>query len=125
MQIDPDLPPQQRVELRAFTNGTRLWDSYAAVFRVMDQTMAEVRASGALGSMPLLVLTATEHGFSAETEQLHQQLQAELVGLSSSSRQQVVSGATHASLVDNREQAHLTIERIEEISAAASARRAR
>jgi pimeloyl-ACP methyl ester carboxylesterase len=125
MKVDPDLPPQQQAELRAFTSGTRLWDSYAAVFRVLEQTMTETRASGALGSMPLLVLTATEHGFSAEAEQLHQQLQAELVGLSSNSRQQVVSGATHVWLVDNREQAHLTIERIEEIIAAASPPRAR
>ena len=75
--------------------------------------------------MPLLVLTATEHGFSAETEQLYQQLHAELVGLSSNLRQQVVTGATHVSLVDNREQAHITIERIEEIIAAASAPQAR
>jgi pimeloyl-ACP methyl ester carboxylesterase len=89
MRIDPDLPPQQQVELRAFTNGTRLWDTYAAVFRVVDETMAEVRASGTLGSMPLSVLTATEHGFSAEMEQL----QVELVGLSSNSRQQIVAGA--------------------------------
>jgi pimeloyl-ACP methyl ester carboxylesterase len=87
MQLDPDLPPQQQVELRAFTNGTRVWESDAAVFRVVDQTMAEVRAGGTLGSLPLIVLTATEHGFSAEMEHLHQQLQAELTRLSSNSRQ--------------------------------------
>jgi pimeloyl-ACP methyl ester carboxylesterase len=101
-KIDADLPPQQHVELRALTNSTRLWDRYAAVFRVVDETMAEVRASGTLGAMPLSVLTATEHGSSAETQQLRQQLQAELVAVSSNSRQQVVAGATYVLLVDNR-----------------------
>jgi pimeloyl-ACP methyl ester carboxylesterase len=125
IEVDPDLPPQQQVELRAFTNSTQLWVSYAAVFRVVDQIMAEVRASGKLGSRPLIVLTATEHAFSAEAEQLHQQLQAELVGLSSTSRQEVVTGATHVSLVDNRQQARITIDRIQELIAAASAAQAR
>jgi pimeloyl-ACP methyl ester carboxylesterase len=115
MKIDPELPPRQQAEMRAFTNGTRLWESYAAVFRVADQTMAEVRESGTFGAMPLIVLTATEHGFSAEVERLHQQLQAELVGLSARGRQQVVAGATHVSLVDSREQAHITVQSIKEI----------
>jgi hypothetical protein len=123
IQTDPDLPLRRRAELRAFTNGTRFWESYAAVFRVVEQTMAEVRASGTLGSTPLLVLTATEHGFSAEMEQLHQELQAELAGLSSDSRHRVVGGATHVSLVDDREQAQITVGAIREVVEASASGR--
>jgi hypothetical protein len=92
----------------------------------VDQTTAEVRASGTFGSMPLSVLTATEHGFPLRWEQLHQQLQAELVALSSNSRQHIVTGATHVSLVDNREQAQITVQSIKEILKASTpgARRA-
>jgi hypothetical protein len=93
------------------------------VFRVVEQTMAEVRASGTLGSTPLLVLTATEHGFSAEMEQLHQELQAELAGLSSDSRHRVVGGATHVSLVDDREQAQITVGAIREVVEASASGR--
>jgi pimeloyl-ACP methyl ester carboxylesterase len=123
IKVDPGLPPGRQAELRAFTSGTRLWESYAAVFCVVEQTMAEVRASGTLGSTPLLVLTATEHGFSGEMEQLHQELQAELAGLSSDSRHRVVTGATHVSLVDDREQAQITVGSIREIVEAAASGR--
>jgi pimeloyl-ACP methyl ester carboxylesterase len=113
IQVDPDLPTRQRAEVRAFTDGARVWDSDNAVFQAMDATMAEVRASAPLGSMPLVVLTATEHGFSPETERQHLQLQTELAGLSSNSRQRIVDGATHVSLVNNREQSQTTVDAIE------------
>jgi hypothetical protein len=48
-------------------------------------------------------------------ERPHQQLQAELVGLSAIGRQRVVPGATHVSLVDNRAQAQITVESIKAI----------
>jgi pimeloyl-ACP methyl ester carboxylesterase len=115
VHIDADLPRQQQAEIRAFTSGTRVWESDAAVFRAIDETMAEVRGSGTLGATPLIVLTATEHGFPIDGEQLHQQLQLELVGLSSSARHYVVDGATHVSLVDNQAQARVTVQRITEL----------
>jgi pimeloyl-ACP methyl ester carboxylesterase len=117
IQVDPDLPAQQRAELRAFTSGTRLWDSDSAVFRTIGRTMAEVRSSGTLGAIPLVVLTATEHGFTPETEQVHQTLQRELAGLSTHSRQRVVQGATHVSLVNNREQSRTSAEAIQQVVA--------
>jgi pimeloyl-ACP methyl ester carboxylesterase len=115
--IDPDLPAQQQAEIRAFTSSSRLWTSYSAVFRAIDQTMDQVRNSRPLGNRPLVVVTATEHGFSAETERLHQSLQAELVSLSARAVHRVVSGATHVSLVNNREQAQITAQAIREVVA--------
>jgi hypothetical protein len=69
--------------------------------------------------MPLVVLTATDHGFSQETEGLHQQLQGELATLSSNTRHQIVNGATHVSLVDDREQSQITVDAIQQVVTAA------
>jgi pimeloyl-ACP methyl ester carboxylesterase len=115
IKVDPDLAPQQQAELRAFMNGTRVLDSDRAVFQALEKTMDEVRASLSLGSMPLVVLTAMVHSFPPETEQL----QTELAALSSNSRHQVIEGATHVSLVDNREQPHISVDAIHQVVIAA------
>jgi hypothetical protein len=59
-----------------------VWERYSAAFRVTDRTMAEVRRTRTLGSRPLVVLTATDHGLSPEGQRLHQLLQTELARLS-------------------------------------------
>jgi hypothetical protein len=115
MNPDPSLPTQQQAELRAILSGTRVWDSDRAVYQTLDQTMAEARAASSLGSRPLIVLTATEHGDSPDGERLHRQLQAELAALSSNSRHQIVEDATHNSLIDDREQSHITVDAIQEV----------
>jgi pimeloyl-ACP methyl ester carboxylesterase len=113
--VDPGLPDQQQAEIRAFMNASRLWTSYSAVFRAVDRTMDQVRNSRPLDDRPLAVLTATEHGLPAEAEQLHQILQAELLSLSRRSVHRVINGATHVSLVNNREQAQITTAAIREV----------
>ena len=117
--VDGDLPAQQQAELRAFVDGSRLWESYSAVFRVTDQTMGQVRRARTLGNRPLVVLTATEHGLALEGERLHQSLQAELATLSSTRSHQIVDGATHVSLVHNRQQSQATIAAIQQVIEAA------
>jgi pimeloyl-ACP methyl ester carboxylesterase len=119
VQVDPDLPARLHPEIQAFNSGVRLWDSNRAVFRTIDQTMSEVRSSGTLGSMPLVVLTATEHGLPPQMEPVWQTFQRELAGLSVNSRQRVVQGATHVSLVNNREQSSISVEAIQQVVAAA------
>lgn len=118
-KIDPDMPPRQQDELRAAVNGTRMWDSDRAVFRAIEATMEQTRAAGSLGARPLIVLTATEHGFPPDIEALHQQLQAELATLSSNAQQRVLQGATHFSPVNKKQQAQTTVAAIAEVVAAA------
>ena len=115
MSPDPNLPTKQQAELRAILSGTRVWESDRAVYQTLDETMAEARAVSSLGSLPLTVLTATEHGDSPDGEFIHQQLQAELAALSSNSRHQIVQGATHNSLIDDREQSHITVDAIRQV----------
>jgi pimeloyl-ACP methyl ester carboxylesterase len=110
--VDPALPARQRAELRAQSDATRTWEGYRAEFRAVDATTAQVRAAGGLGDTPLAVLTATEHGFPAGMERLHQGLQAELTALSTQSVHRVLPGATHVSPVHDPEQAGATAEAI-------------
>jgi pimeloyl-ACP methyl ester carboxylesterase len=119
VRVDPDLPAAQQAQLRALVDTSKLWDSYSAVFRVTDRTMAEVRQARPLGKLPLVVLTATSHGMPPDAEVLHQQLQNELAALSTSATHRVLDGATHVSLVHNREQSAVTVAAIEQVLAAA------
>jgi pimeloyl-ACP methyl ester carboxylesterase len=115
MNPDPNLPTKQQAELRAILSGTRVWESDRAVYQTLDETMAEARTVSSLGSVPLMVLTATEHGDSLDGELLHQQLQTELAALSSNSRHQIVQGATHNSLIDDREMSLITVDAIRQV----------
>lgn len=118
VQVDPDLPAAQQAQLRALVNTSKLWDSYSAVFRVTDRTMAEVRQTRPLGKLPLAVLTATMHGLPPGLEAQHQQLQQDLAALSTNATQQIVDGATHVSLINNREQSAVTSAAIQRVLAA-------
>ena len=112
---DPDLPAQQQAELEAFSNASRVWLSYSSAFRVTDQTMDQVRHARLRAGLPVVVLTATEHGMSPDAELLHQSLQAELATLSSASLHKVVDGATHISLVHNQVQSQTTIVAVQQV----------
>lgn len=127
---NPDLPSQQSAELKAFTNSTRFADINAAEFGATLETDEQVRAAGNLGDLPLVVVTATDHGYAAAAaaqapqaqldqlqaeEQLWQVFQVELAALSSNSVQHVVPGADHASLLTKEKDAQATIAAILEV----------
>jgi pimeloyl-ACP methyl ester carboxylesterase len=115
-----ELPARQSAETKAFLDSTRVAASNAAEFGATPATDAQVRAAGTLGARPLVVLTATDHGYqgsaanssvSEQNQQMEQQWQAwqrDLTTLSSNSVQQVVEGASHVSLQMNQEHAKLT-----------------
>jgi hypothetical protein len=65
--------------------------------------------------MPLMVLTATKHGASAELEQLWQGWQTGYTALSTNSLQWILPGATHESLVFQSGDASVTVEAILEV----------
>ncbi|HLO13185.1 MAG TPA: hypothetical protein VK206_00030, partial [Anaerolineales bacterium] len=92
------LPDLQNKEPLAFLSATKDWDAQAAEFSATIQLDDEVRAAGSLGNLPLIVLTATDHGGPAEMEQTWQELQNELAQLSANSAHKVLDGARHESL---------------------------
>ena len=110
---NPDLPPYAGAQIQALTNSTRHLGAAAAEFLTTIATNEEVRRmSRTLGALPLVVVTATEHGFPPELreplEETHAVLQRELAGLSSRSVQRVIRGADHTGLLENETLARST-----------------
>ena len=99
-QSPSGLPALSSKELQASFAATKDWDTQDAEFRASSATSTEIpSARGALGTLPLYVVTATDHDAPPDMEQSWQIWQAALTGLSANSVQRVVPGATHASLV--------------------------
>ena len=103
----PELPVLAAAQIRALTNSTTHLRAAAAEFLATIATNDEVRRrSRTLGAVPLVVLSATEHGFPPEVrrelEQTHSELQRELASLSSITVQRVIEGADHTGLLENQ-----------------------
>ena len=118
-KIDPALPEQQRAELDVLMRTTRLTVTYRDEFLAMATIGEQGDAAGTLGTLPLVVLTATDHGGPPDQEQYWRGLQDELAALSSNSRHRIVAGTTHTSLVDDRTGAQATIAAIDAVVVAA------
>jgi pimeloyl-ACP methyl ester carboxylesterase len=91
------LPSEQDQALKASFAAAKDWDAQSAEFLASPATEAQVRESELPEDIPLLVLTATEHGMPPEQEQLWQDWQAELASLSNNTVHRIVHGADHAS----------------------------
>jgi pimeloyl-ACP methyl ester carboxylesterase len=102
----PDLPPQQRAQIDALTPSTRQVTTYALELLAPTQTLR----LGSLGNKPLAVVTAPKQ---AEPGWL--KLQDDLATLSSNSIHRVVKGATHTSLLYDRNDAQATSAAIVEV----------
>lgn len=114
------LPSPQREELLAAFSATKDWDAQLAEFEASPATSAQVLASkGVLGSTPLYVLTATDHGAPPDMEQAWQVWQSGLTALSTNSAQRVLPGATHASLVLSPTVSRASVEAVLQVVAAA------
>jgi pimeloyl-ACP methyl ester carboxylesterase len=108
----PDLPPQQRAQIDALTPSTRQVTTYALELLAPTQTL-RLGSPGSLGNKPLAVVTAPKQ---AEPGWL--KLQDDLATLSSKSIDRVVKGATHTSLLYDRNDAQATSAAIDEVVAA-------
>jgi pimeloyl-ACP methyl ester carboxylesterase len=109
-----DLPPEQREQVRAFWSLPRQFDNQGPESDTRPGTDAQVRATGGLGDLPTIVVTA---GTGSSPEWLA--LQVDLVALSTNAIQRVVPEATHTSLVFKREHARETVRAIMDVAEAA------
>jgi pimeloyl-ACP methyl ester carboxylesterase len=115
-----DLPRQQQEEYAAFYNSNQFWESVEAQGAAIQATDAQTRNAGSLGSMPLIVISADSAwlnfgGPPDEARRIYTEMNVEQAGLSSNSAHRVVAGATHTSLVNEREDAQATIDAIREV----------
>ena len=114
------LPPQQAAQVNAFVSTPQHWATLLALIDATPASYDEVRATQRLGSRPLVVISANtawlERGAPADdARRVLNELHAELAGLSTNSRHRIVEGATHGSLVHNRDDAQATIAAIEAV----------
>jgi len=121
LQPASGLPAPQSEELLASFSATKDWDAQSTEFLASPATNTQALSSESLGSIPLLVLTATDHGTPPDLEQLWQGWQTGFTALSTNSVQRIVTGATHGSIVLNSEDAKVSAEAILQVIEAARA----
>jgi pimeloyl-ACP methyl ester carboxylesterase len=114
------LPPERAAEVNAFVSTPQHWATILALIDATPATYDEVRATQTLGSRPLVVISATTAWLSrgAPTDDARRELNelhAELAGLSTNGRHRIVEGATHGSLLHNRDDAQATIAAIQAV----------
>jgi pimeloyl-ACP methyl ester carboxylesterase len=109
---NPDLPPQQSAEMRTFFATAAPYYTQLSENQARAATDAQVRDTGSLGDLPLIVLVAGD-------DELWDQLQAELAALSSNSQLRVLKDGTHMGFLTSAEQAQQTTDAIIEVVTAA------
>jgi pimeloyl-ACP methyl ester carboxylesterase len=111
------LPPREYAEMRAYLARPQGWSAGADGLIAWGQrSRVQVNAAHDLGNRPLVVLSVTEQDKYAE---VLTRLQAELPALSSNSRHFTVAGATHYTLVSERQHAAIVSAAIRAVTAAA------
>ena len=108
----PELPHQQRAQIDALSPSTRQVSTYVLELRATPQSATQTRGLRSLGDKPLAVVSAG----TQEPEWL--KLQDALITLSSDSTHRVVEGATHTSLLYERNDAQASSAAIVDVVAA-------
>jgi pimeloyl-ACP methyl ester carboxylesterase len=105
----PDLPQRQRAQVEAFNSSTQHLVTTTEEFRATPETTAQVRGTGSMGDKPLAVISAGEQPSS------WLEMQEELAALSPNSIHRVVDGATHESLLYERDDAQVSGAAIDQV----------
>ena len=114
--ITAGLPARQAAELRAGAALPGFAATEAAQIRSWSVSREQLNAAGPLGDLPLAVLAVSEQPVGGE---LLTALQRELAELTKDASFEVVQGASHESLIANREHARIVAKTIESVVQAA------
>lgn len=114
------LPPQQVAEVNAFVSTSQHWATLRALIDSTTATYDEVRATGSLGDIPLVVISAntawlTKDAPADNARLTLNNLHAENAKLSTNNSHVIVDGATHGSLVHDKNDAQKVITAIEAV----------
>lgn len=112
---NPDLPPRQRAEMRAFFATAAPYRTQLSEGQARPATDAQVRAADPLDGLPLIVVTTDAGG-------PWRMLQDELAALSTNSEVRVVEDGTHMGLLTDARQAEQTAGAIVDVVNAARSR---
>jgi pimeloyl-ACP methyl ester carboxylesterase len=102
---DPDLPPQQRDELKAFFNSVKSLETIRDVDTSFSAALDQVRNTRGLGAKPVAIVLGSQGDGSNDALR---DLFAQQADLSTNSLIRIIDGATHAGLVDNQTHASQT-----------------
>lgn len=111
---DARLPAEAQAAMNMTKNSTAVVLAMNAEMQAVSTNRDQLHGAGGLGSTPLTVLSATDHG-TPELETYTLGLQGELAALSTNSNHEIVAGADHASLVSDQHDAQRTIAAIGDI----------
>ena len=114
--ITAGLPARHAAELRAGAALPGFAATEAAQIRSWSVSREQLNAAGPLGDLPLAVLAVSEQPLGGE---LLTALQRELAELTQDASFEVVQGASHESLIANREHARIVSRTIEAVVQAA------
>jgi pimeloyl-ACP methyl ester carboxylesterase len=110
--ITAGLPARQAAELRAGAALPGLAATVAAQVRSWSVSREQLNAAGPLGDLPLAVLAVSEQPLGGE---LLTALQRQLAELTEDSSFEIVQGASHESLISNRQYAHIVAKTIQAV----------
>ena len=114
--ISAGLPARQAAELRAGAALPGFATTEAAQIRAWSVSREQLNAAAPLGALPLAVLTVSEQPVGGK---LLSALQRELAELTEDASFEIVQGASHESLIANRENARVVANAIVAVVAAA------
>lgn len=106
---DDRLPAEAQAAMNMTKNSTAIVTAIQAELLEIPTNRQQLHGSGDLGSTPLTVVSATEHGMTPELESYTAGLQRELVALSTKSHHDIVAGADHSSLATDQNDAQHTV----------------
>jgi pimeloyl-ACP methyl ester carboxylesterase len=112
-----DLPGQQAAANDAFAVTTKYFRTIMDQYQAMPDTYRQEREVTSLGSMPLIVESATSPDDA--TRRVWTEINGELAGLSTNSDHRVLAGATHEALIWKNEDAQMTVAGILQVIEAA------
>jgi pimeloyl-ACP methyl ester carboxylesterase len=117
--ISAGLPARQAAELRAGAALPGFAATEAAQIRSWSVSREQLNAAAPLGDLPLAVLAVSEQPVGGE---LLTALQRELAELTENASFEIVQGASHESLISNREHARVVAKTVQAVVQAASDR---
>jgi pimeloyl-ACP methyl ester carboxylesterase len=112
-----DLPAENQAAERAFNVTTKFFRTLSDQYDALPQTYVQQREVTDLGTMPLVVLSATVPDDASR--RVWTEMNGELSKLSTRGVHRVVPGATHSQLLNKREHAQITIDAIRQVVQAA------
>lgn len=120
---DRDLPADAADAFKAWVDSTRFMRSNTAELKAQPDSWAQARRVNSFGAIPLVVLTASDHGYAPESatklEKTWLDLQNELADLSTNHLHRVLPNTTHGSLLARQADAKAVVAAIQDVIEAA------